>query len=47
MKKNQKIERDDILCHWKMLPSSNDGENILEKSGAIKRAVRKVIDMKV
>ena len=34
------IERDDKLCHRKMLPSSNDGENILERSGATKRAVR-------
>ena len=40
MKKNQKIERDDKLCHRKKLPSSNDGENILERSGATKRAVR-------
>ena len=37
--KNQKIERDDKLCHWKKLPSSNDGENILERSGASKRSV--------
>ena len=33
------IERDDKLCHRKKLPSSNDGENILERSGATKRAV--------
>ena len=39
MKKNQKIERDDKLCHRKKLPSSNDGENILERSGTTKRAV--------
>ena len=32
-KKNQKIERDDKLCHRKKLSSSNDGENILERSG--------------
>ena len=38
-KKNQKIERDDKLCHQKKLPSSNDGENILERSGTTKRAV--------
>ena len=39
MKKNQKIERDDKLCHRKKLPSSNDGENILERSGTTKRSV--------
>ena len=47
MMKNQKIERDDKLCHRKKLQSSNDGENILERSGAIKRSVlAEVIDMK-
>ena len=40
IKKNQKIERGDKLCHRKKLPSSNDGENILEGSGATKRSVR-------
>ena len=39
-KKNQKIERDDKLCHRKKLPSSKDEENILERSGATKRSVR-------
>ena len=39
IKKNQKIECDDKLCHRKKLPSSNDGENILEWSGATKRSV--------
>ena len=38
-KKNQKFERYDKLCHRKKLPSSNDGENILERSGTTKRAV--------
>ena len=37
--KIQKIERDDKLCHRKKLPSSNNGENILERSGATKRSV--------
>ena len=40
MKKNQKIVRDDKLCHLKKLPSSNDRENILERSGASKRSIR-------
>ena len=40
MKKNQKKERDDKLCHGKKWPSSNDGKNILERSGATKRTVR-------
>ena len=40
IKKNQKSERDDKLCHRKMLPSSNDGENILKRSGVTKRSVR-------
>ena len=50
MKKNHKIERDDKLCHRKKLPSSNDWENILERSGATKRSVRSrssLIDIKV
>ena len=38
--KKKKIERDDKLCHRKKLPSSDDGENILERSGATKRAVQ-------
>ena len=38
-KQNQKIERADKLCHRNKLPSSNDGENILEMSGATKRSV--------
>ena len=36
----KKNERDDKLCYRKKLPSSNDGENILERSGATKRSVR-------
>ena len=40
IKKNQKSERDDKLCHRKMLPSSNYGENILKRSGVTKRSVR-------
>ena len=38
-KKNQQIDRDDKLCPRKKLPSSNDGENILERMGATKRSV--------
>ena len=38
-KKNQKIEHDDKLCHRKELPSSNDGKNILERSGTTKHTV--------
>ena len=37
---NKMIERDDKLWHRKKLPSCNDGENILERSGATKCSVR-------
>ena len=36
----KKIEHADKVCHRKKLLSSNDGENILEMSGATKRSIR-------
>ena len=48
MKKNQKIERDDKLCHRKKLPSSNDGKTY-RKGVVLPSALygAEVIDMKV